>query len=37
MSTAAPRVWPFPTYRGKPYKPPRKPKPAPPTYPEAPY
>jgi len=30
-----PTVWPFPTYKGRPYKPPRKPKPNPMDYPEA--
>lgn len=33
----APPVWPFPTYKGKPYKPAKKPMQAPPALPEAPF
>ena len=32
-----PPVWPFPTYKGQPYKPPRKPKPAKPEFEPAPF
>lgn len=30
-----PPVWPFPTYKGQPYRPPKKPKFDPSKYPEA--
>lgn len=32
-----PPVWPFPTYKGQPYKPPRKPKPVKQPIPDAPF
>lgn len=32
-----PPVWPFPTYRGQPYRPPRKPRAPKPAYPDAPF
>ena len=34
MTPKPPPVWPFPTYRGKPYKPPRVPRP---VLPDAPF